>query len=125
MRVPRSVIGLLFLVGACVNDDPIGPPSPDFDSGASMATLSADGLVELQPLPGDQNIRVKAVNASGQVVGTSDSRDVIWGQDGVPRELVGLRDVMAINDLGHVAGATLVGGRKQAAIWRNGVVTDI
>ena len=92
---------------------------------ATGETSSGDGdMVELPPLPGESEVEIRAVNASGMVVGSSGPYAVLW-ENGVPRDLSPLSNPRGINDAGQIVGTIDVGGKKHAALWEDGTITDL
>jgi len=97
------------------------------DTGTRHAFLYAgDQMQDLAPLPGMTGSAAYALNASGQVVGTSQTSSLkhatLW-QNGPPTDLNSLlppnsgwtlTEARAINDHGQIAGLGLFQGRRRA-----------
>lgn len=105
-------------------------------TGPTGAFCWRDGkLTELQPLPGDDNVFVEAINASGQAAGFSQStasfrRRAVVFVDGVAREVpipqASASSASDIDNAGDVAGTyTTRTGESMAYLARHGEARDL
>jgi probable HAF family extracellular repeat protein len=161
-RFPRLLLAVLSTLPLCAHAAPTGPTyqpvalvpfTPGQGSGVAMAINDQglvcglwtgptgafcwrDGhLIELQPLPGDDNVSVDGINARGQAVGLSQStvnfrRHAVVFVDGVAQEVVipQATDAVAsdIDNAGDIVGTyTLRNGDKMAFLSRHGGVQDL
>jgi uncharacterized membrane protein len=100
-------------------------------TGAGPALVSVMDRISLLPLEGQAGVAPTAVNALGDVVGTSDSIPVRW-ESGVPVELPVLAGTRlnvpgSINASGQIAGdaKSLENGSNRTVLWDGDTVVDI
>jgi probable HAF family extracellular repeat protein len=105
-------------------------------AGPTGAFCWRDGrLLELQPLPGDDNVAVGGINARGQVVGLSQSSTTFRSRavvfvDGVANEVPipasASSSAAGISNGGDIAGTYANrAGEAMAFVYRDGSVTDL
>ena len=135
---PRHVLRLtpllLISLAAC-GDEVLAPRNAlGANSAVSMAVVAA-AATDLGTLRGGTFSEARAVNASGQVVGSSNngegvSRAARW-QQGVIRNLGTLPGTISsfgngINTVGQIVGfSTSSLGAKRAFLWNQGALTDL
>jgi probable HAF family extracellular repeat protein len=105
------------------------------------AALWRDGVMTELPAFGDatcptcsKSDTARAINASGQIVGTAGARASLW-QDGTVADLGTLGGnssaAFGINDSGHIVGqaqlpfAAPTYGSTRAFLWKNGAMTSL
>lgn len=93
--------------------------SQDNDERAFLWTPT-NGLALLSTLPST----AEAINDAGQIAGQELDRPVVW-QNGQKTQLEGPGAGYAINSSGQVVGVTYLPDRNHAALWRDGILTDL
>jgi uncharacterized membrane protein len=78
----------------------------------------------LQPLDGNENSAVYAINKRGEAAGSSDSTPVVWDIEGAPTPLPLLDghssgEARAINKRGEVAGTIFGQNTETAVVWNS------
>ena len=142
LPVPEDAFG----VAAGLNDNeqvvglsivPLSPPlpgqyAPDYSQNAVIWTRGPRGSWVMETLATgtrEEGVQAAAINASGQVVGTSSNRALLWVRSGAEWTSTDLGTLGGgefsfaadINDAGEVVGATFdMQGRQRAFIWSAG-----
>ncbi len=93
----------------------------DYIRGFILDLADPENLRQLPPMEGDDETRVTGLNDKGLVVGTSDTRGVLWDGD----QIIDLGEIgehpakpVAINNTGHVVGHFTSGSHEtHAFLW--------
>ena len=106
-----------------------------YDEEFSDAFVWTQGVVTVLPTLGGSKTVATAINASGQVIGSSTDangrRHAVTWINGVLRQLPrltskGFASVSGINASGRMVGtASAADGRSHAVVWRNGKIIDL
>lgn len=92
--------------------------------GVWACFVHADGVTTV--LPESDGAACAGLNDLGDVVGSVDDQAYLWPHGGGPRQaLAGLRHAIDINNSGQVAGRAYFGGVNHAALYADGVLTDL